>query len=28
LHEEIIVQAKAAGLTVELLDAKGDMLLE
>lgn len=28
LHEEIIVQAKAAGLTVELLDAKGEMLLE
>ncbi len=28
LHDEIIVQARAAGLTVELLDAKGDILLE
>ena len=28
LHEEIIVQARAAGLTVELLDAKGEMLLD
>lgn len=28
LHEEIIVQARAAGLMVELLDAKGEILLE
>lgn len=28
LHDEIIVQARAAGLTVELLDAKGEILLE
>jgi hypothetical protein len=28
LHDEIVVQARAAGLTVELLDAKGDILLE
>jgi hypothetical protein len=28
LHEEIVVQARAAGLTVELLDAKGDILLD
>ena len=28
LHDEIIVQARAAGLSVELLDAKGDILLE
>ena len=28
LHEEIIVQARAAGLSVELLDAKGEILLE
>ena len=28
LHEEIIIQGKAAGLTVELLDAKGDILYE
>ena len=28
LHDEIIVQARAAGLTVELLDAKGDILYE
>ena len=25
LHDEIIVQSRAAGLTVELLDAKGDV---
>ena len=28
LHDEIIVQSRAAGLTVELLDAKGDILYE
>lgn len=28
LHDEILVQAKASGLTVELLDAKGEILLE
>ena len=28
LHDEIIVQSRAAGLTVELLDAKGDILFE
>ena len=28
LHEEIIVQANAAGLTVELLDAKGDIIFD
>ena len=28
LHEEILVQARAAGLSVELLDAKGEILLE
>ncbi len=28
LHNDILVQAKAAGLTVELLDAKGDILYE
>jgi hypothetical protein len=28
LHDEIIIQAHAAGLTVELLDAKGEILLE
>lgn len=28
LHEEIIIQGRAAGLTVELLDAKGDILYE
>lgn len=28
LHNDILVQAKAAGLTVELLDAKGDILLD
>ncbi|MDP6870486.1 MAG: hypothetical protein QGI21_06930 [Candidatus Poseidoniaceae archaeon] len=28
LHDEIIVQARAAGLTVELLDAKGEILYE
>ena len=28
LHDEIIVQARAAGLMVELLDAKGEILLE
>ena len=28
LHDEIIVQANAAGLTVELLDAKGDIIFE
>jgi hypothetical protein len=28
LHHEIVVQSRAAGLTVELLDAKGDVLLE
>jgi hypothetical protein len=28
LHDEIIVQARAAGLTVELLDAKGEILLD
>ncbi len=27
LHDEIVVQARAAGLTIELLDAKGDVLL-
>ena len=26
LHDEILIQARAAGLTVELLDAKGDIL--
>ncbi len=28
LHEEIIIQGRAAGLTVELLDAKGEILYE
>lgn len=28
LHDEILIQARAAGLTVELLDAKGDVLFE
>ena len=28
LHDEIIVQSRLAGLTVELLDAKGDILYE
>ena len=28
LHEEIIEEAKASGLTVELLDAKGEVLLD
>ena len=28
LHDEIIIQGRAAGLTVELLDAKGDILYE
>jgi hypothetical protein len=28
LHDEIIIQGRAAGLTVELLDAQGDILLE
>ncbi|MDA0877441.1 MAG: hypothetical protein O3B05_01060 [archaeon] len=28
LHSEIIVQSRAAGLTVELLDAKGEILYE
>ncbi|MGB0950513.1 MAG: hypothetical protein ACPGWQ_00740, partial [Poseidonia sp.] len=28
LHDEIIVQARAAGLMVELLDAKGEILLD
>ena len=28
LHNDILVQARAAGLTVELLDAKGDILLD
>ena len=28
LHNDILVQARAAGLTVELLDAKGEILLE
>ena len=28
LHDEIIVQANAAGLTVELLDAKGDIIFD
>ena len=28
LHDEILIQARAAGLTVELLDAKGDILYE
>ena len=28
LHDEIIVQARAAGLTVELLDAKGEILYD
>ena len=28
LHNDILVQARAAGLTVELLDAKGDILYE
>ena len=28
LHEEIIIQGRAAGLTIELLDAKGEILLE
>ena len=28
LHDEIIIQGRAAGLTVELLDAKGDILFE
>ena len=28
LHNEIIIQGRAAGLTVELLDAKGDILYE
>mgnify|MGYP005642606157 FL=1 len=27
LHDEIVIQARAAGLTIELLDAKGDVLL-
>ena len=28
LHDEIVVQARGAGLTVELLDAKGEILYE
>jgi len=28
LHDEIIIQGRAAGLTIELLDAKGDILFE
>ena len=28
MHDEIIIQGRAAGLTVELLDAKGEILLE
>lgn len=28
LHEEIIVQGRAAGLTVEMLDAKGEILFD
>ena len=28
LHDEIVVQARGAGLTVELLDAKGEILFE
>ena len=28
LHNDILIQARAAGLTVELLDAKGEILLE
>lgn len=28
LHDEILIQARASGLTVELLDAKGEILLE
>jgi hypothetical protein len=28
LHDEIIVQARGAGLTVELLDAKGEILYD
>ena len=28
LHNDILVQARAAGLTVELLDAKGEILFE
>ena len=28
LHNDILVQARAAGLTIELLDAKGDILLD
>ena len=28
LHDEIIIQGRAAGLTVELLDAKGDILFD
>ena len=28
LHDEIIIQGRAAGLTVELLDAKGEILYE
>ena len=26
LHDEIIIQARAAGLMIELLDAKGDII--
>lgn len=28
LHDEIIIQARAAGLMIELLDAKGEILLD
>ena len=28
LHDEIIIQGRAAGLTVELLDAKGEILFD
>jgi hypothetical protein len=28
LHDEIIIQGRAAGLTIELLDAKGEILFE
>jgi hypothetical protein len=28
LHDEIVVQARGAGLTVELLDAKGEILYD
>ena len=28
LHEEIIEEAQASGLSVELLDAKGEVLLD